>query len=179
ALQAELEVDPGVARDRAPVEDACSVRRARPVEARRPRHQRAVQVEEGGALRLGLGRDRRRLLGRGAFAKAPHAPSTRRMSASPWPPPEQIAAQPSPPPRRRSSCTSTPRMRAPDAPIGCPRATAPPLTLTFSSSMPSSRIELSVTDANASLISHRSMSDACSPAFCSALVAAEAGVVAR
>ena len=49
-------------------------------------------------------------------------------------------------------------MRAPEAPIGCPSATAPPLTLTRSSSMPSMRIELSVTDANASLISHRSMS---------------------
>ena len=55
---------------------------------------------------------------------------------------EQIAAQPRPPPRRRSSCTSAPRMRAPEAPIGWPRATAPPLTLTLSSSMPSIRIEL-------------------------------------
>ena len=51
-------------------------------------------------------------------------------------------------------------MRAPEAPIGWPSATAPPLTLTLSSSIPSMRIELSVTDANASLISHRSMSSA-------------------
>ncbi len=70
-------------------------------------------------------------------------------------------------------------MRAPEAPIGWPSATAPPLTLTLSSSMPSVRIELSVTDANASLISHRSMSCAFRPAFWSALLAAEAGVRAR
>jgi hypothetical protein len=70
-------------------------------------------------------------------------------------------------------------MRAPEAPIGWPRATAPPLTLTRSSSMPSIRIEFRVTEAKASLISHTSMSWALSPAFCSALVAAEAGVRAR
>ncbi len=63
---------------------------------------------------------------------------TRTITASPCPPPEQIAAQPRPPPRRRSSSTSEPRMRAPEAPIGWPSATAPPLTLTRSSSMPSS-----------------------------------------
>jgi hypothetical protein len=56
-------------------------------------------------------------------------------------------------------------MRAPEAPIGCPSATAPPLTFTRSSSMPSILIEFSVTEANASLISHRSMSLADRPAF--------------
>ena len=61
-------------------------------------------------------------------------------------------------------------MRAPEAPIGCPSATAPPLTLTRSSSMPSMRIEFSVTEANASLISHRSMSPGCRPAFSSAFL---------
>ena len=70
-------------------------------------------------------------------------------------------------------------MRAPEAPIGCPMATAPPLTLTVSSSMPSIRIEFSVTEANASLISHRSMSPGCRPAFSSASLAALAGVRAR
>src|SRR6478672_4219498 len=99
------------------------------------------------------------------------------MTASPWPPPEQIAAQPRPPPRRRSSWTSTPRMRAPDAPIGWPRATAPPLTLTRSSSMPSIRIVFRVTEANASLTSHRSMSLGCRPALSSAFIAARPGVV--
>ena len=67
-------------------------------------------------------------------------------------------------------------MRAPDAPIGWPSATAPPLTLTFSSSMPSIRIELSVTDANASLISHRSTSSALMPSLSSSVFAAVAGV---
>ena len=70
-------------------------------------------------------------------------------------------------------------MRAPEAPIGWPSATAPPLTLTLSSSIPSIRIELSVTEANASLISHRSTSSAVSPAFSSAFWAALAGVRAR
>ena len=70
-------------------------------------------------------------------------------------------------------------MRAPEAPIGWPSATAPPFTLTLSSSIPSMRIEFKVTDAKASLISHRSMSPGCRPAFSSALRAALAGVVAR
>ena len=70
-------------------------------------------------------------------------------------------------------------MRAPEAPIGWPSATAPPLTLTRSSSIPSMRIEFSVTEANASLISHRSMSSAFSPALSSAFCAAFAGVRAR
>ena len=70
-------------------------------------------------------------------------------------------------------------MRAPEAPIGWPRATAPPLTLTRSSSIPSTRIELSVTEANASLISQRSISSASRPTFSSALTAAPAGVRAR
>ena len=67
-------------------------------------------------------------------------------------------------------------MRAPDAPIGCPIATAPPLTFTRSSSIPSMRIEFRVTEANASLISHRSMSPGCRPALSSAFSAALAGV---
>jgi hypothetical protein len=58
-------------------------------------------------------------------------------------------------------------------------APAPPLTFTRSSSMLSMRIEFSVTDAKASLISHRSMSPGCRPALSSALTAALAGVVAR
>ena len=47
-------------------------------------------------------------------------------NASPWPPPEQIEAIPYPPPRLRNWWISVPTMRAPDAPIGCPNATAPP-----------------------------------------------------
>ena len=58
--------------------------------------------------------------------------SRRRMtSASPWPPPPQIATPPRSTPRRRSSCASVRTSRAPLAPIGCPSATAPPLTFTM------------------------------------------------
>ena len=106
-------------------------------------------------------------------------PFTSTITASPWPPPEQIAAQPSPPPRRRSSFTSVIRMRAPLAPIGWPSAIAPPFTFTFDSSTPSMRIELSATEANASLISNRSMSSTDRPAFSSAFFVAFAGVRAR
>ena len=49
-------------------------------------------------------------------------------------------------------------MRAPEAPIGWPKAIAPPLTLTFVSSMPRIRIEPIATEAKASLISQRSTS---------------------
>ena len=70
-------------------------------------------------------------------------------------------------------------MRAPLAPIGWPSAIAPPLTFTFDSSTPSMRIELSATEANASLISNRSMSSTDSPAFSSAALVALAGVRAR
>ena len=54
-------------------------------------------------------------------------------SASPCPPPPQSAATPVPPPRRRSSYARVSTSRAPEAPIGCPSAIAPPLTLTRSS----------------------------------------------
>jgi hypothetical protein len=92
---------------------------------------------------------------------------------------EQIAATPRPPPRRRSSQISVVRMRAREAPIGCPWAIAPPLTFARSSLTPSIRIEFSATDANASLISNRSMSSTPSPAFSSASSVAFAGVRAR
>ena len=70
-------------------------------------------------------------------------------------------------------------MRAPLAPIGCPSAIAPPFTFTFDSSIPSIRIELIATDANASLISNRSMSSMPMPAFSSTFLVAFAGVRAR
>ena len=70
-------------------------------------------------------------------------------------------------------------MRAPDAPIGWPSAIAPPFTFTFSSSMPSMRTELIATEANASLISHRSICSAVRPARSSASFAAFPGVRAR
>src|SRR5437762_2059047 len=71
-------------------------------------------------------------------------------SASPWPPPPQRAAAPVPPPLRFSSCRSVSARRAPDMPIGWPRAMAPPFTFTMSASMPRSSIEARPTAANAS-----------------------------
>ena len=47
-------------------------------------------------------------------------------------------------------------MRAPDAPMGCPSAHAPPLTLTRSAGKRKACIAAKVTTANASLISNRS-----------------------
>ena len=46
-------------------------------------------------------------------------------------------------------------MRAPDAPIGWPSATAPPFTFTVSGSASSIRVELSATEQNASFTSTR------------------------
>ena len=50
-------------------------------------------------------------------------------------------------------------MRAPVIPNGCPRAIAPPDTLSLSSSIPNARAEPSTCTANASLISNKSMSE--------------------
>mmetsp|Transcript_159312 Transcript_159312/g.487447 ORF Transcript_159312/g.487447 Transcript_159312/m.487447 type:complete len:211 (-) Transcript_159312:161-793(-) len=59
-----------------------------------------------------------------------------------------------------SCCSSTPssvhRMRAPDAPKGCPRATAPPLTFTRETSKSNKRMFASGTTAKASWISWKS-----------------------
>ena len=108
--EAEAQVHPRVAREPAPADQPDAPRRAGPVEPRRARHERAVEVEEGRPRRGGLPapasftseRDARR-------PRRRQAPWTRTMTASPWPPPLQIAAQPMPPPRRRSSWTSAPR----------------------------------------------------------------------
>ena len=70
-------------------------------------------------------------------------------------------------------------MRAPEAPIGWPSATAPPFTFTFSGSAPSSFVELSATDEKASFSSTRSTSSIVLPAFSSAIAPAFAGVRAR
>src|SRR5690606_14929507 len=108
-----------------------------------------------------------------------HQASTFRIIASPWPPPEQIPIAAIPPPLRRSSWTADSTNRAPLAPMGCPRATAPPLTLTFSGSTPRRRLEMIETLANASLISKRSMSSIEIPALSAASRIAISGVYAR
>src|SRR5437870_7272328 len=57
------------------------------------------------------------------------------------------------------------KTRAPLQPIGCPSATAPPLTLSFSRGIPSSRITARLAAAYASLCSNRSMSSTDRPVF--------------
>src|SRR5262249_24723975 len=94
--------------------------------------------------------------GRRRHLREAHA-ATRSVALAPDPPPpRQRVARPYRPSRRASSWTSVATIRAPDAPIGCPRAIAPPLTLTLSHSNPSSRPSAKVWAANASLISIRS-----------------------
>ena len=70
-------------------------------------------------------------------------------------------------------------MRAPLMPIGWPSAIAPPLTLTFSGSTPSSRVETMPTAAKASLISTRSRSFGSMPSRAHALAIARDGCVCR
>lgn len=62
-------------------------------------------------------------------------------------------------------------------PMGCPSATAPPLTLTREWSRPMSCMLASATTEKASLISWKSMSLALTPAFLSATGTAIAGAV--
>ncbi len=66
--------------------------------------------------------------------------------------------QAAPAPRRAISCSSVTTMRAPVAPIGWPRAMAPPFTLSFSGSKRSSRSQASTWAAKASFTSTRSKS---------------------
>src|SRR5437867_11175201 len=81
-----------------------------------------------------------------------------KIIASASPPPMQRLANPRRAPRASIASRIVVRMRAPVAPMGWPKATAPPFTLTFTESSPSSRLIASDTDENASLISNRSMS---------------------
>lgn len=76
------------------------------------------------------------------------------MSAAPWPPPPQMPAAPTEPePRAASRRARCPVMRVPEAPMGCPRAIAPPCVFTIAGSSPSCRVEWTATAAKASLIS--------------------------
>jgi hypothetical protein len=86
------------------------------------------------------------------------------MSAEAMPPPAHIAATAVPPPRRRSSWTSVSTIRVPVIATGWPRLQPLPRTFTIVSSIPSSRVTATGTEAKASLISHRSMSLILSPA---------------
>ena len=105
-----------------------------------------------------------------------HAASSTKANASP--PPMQSVAKPRCNCRCLKACNNVVTMRAPVAPIGWPRATAPPCTFTFSNGTWASSAQHRVTQAKASLISHKSMSlaprpsvpKACSMAFAGAVV---------
>ncbi len=75
------------------------------------------------------------------------------------------------------ACSRVTRIRAPLAPIGCPRAIAPPLTFTFCGSKPSVLPTARNCAANASLASIRSISESVSPLSCSALCVAGTGPI--
>jgi hypothetical protein len=89
--QAEAQVVARRAREVTPREHPVAVHGAPELEGRRAGHERPVEVEERGAaagrppLVLDAGRRREDVRA---------LRHTRRMTASPWPPPEQIAAQP-------------------------------------------------------------------------------------
>mmetsp|Transcript_49442 Transcript_49442/g.128977 ORF Transcript_49442/g.128977 Transcript_49442/m.128977 type:complete len:283 (+) Transcript_49442:339-1187(+) len=93
------------------------------------------------------------------------------------PPPLQMPAAPTLPPFCWSTWSSVTTIRAPLAPIGCPRATAPPLTLTFSGSRLSSRLLATETTEKASLISKKLTSSRLMPACAAATGRALAGAV--
>mmetsp|Transcript_4605 Transcript_4605/g.15448 ORF Transcript_4605/g.15448 Transcript_4605/m.15448 type:complete len:210 (+) Transcript_4605:41-670(+) len=93
----------------------------------------------------------------------------------PWPPPMHALPRAVDLPVRCSSCARCPRMRAPEAPRGCPRAMAPPFTLKRSRSTPSSFSTESTCPAKASFTSTRSTSPRRTPAASSRPRAAGTG----
>ena len=144
---------------------------------------RSAQIQANVAELSGVARGR---LGALSPREAPkggaHTPRLSRFWCCWWSDPEgdqtrsMIVAMPMPPPMQ-SVMSAVPRSIAPVAPRGCPRAMAPPLTLTRSGSIPRFLIVCSGTTAKASLISHRSMSEACIPAILSAFCEAGVGAV--
>mmetsp|Transcript_37237 Transcript_37237/g.105112 ORF Transcript_37237/g.105112 Transcript_37237/m.105112 type:complete len:241 (+) Transcript_37237:128-850(+) len=106
----------------------------------------------------------------------PHASASSTMALAP-PPPLQMEAVPYLAPLARSRLQSCPTTRAPDMPMGCPRATAPPWTFTVSGLRPRSFMLARATTANASFTSCSSMSEATRPARATAIGTALAGAV--
>src|SRR5205809_3175122 len=88
-----------------------------------------------------------------------------RITAIAFPPPRHRVARPRFAPRSFIAYARVVRTLAPLQPIGWPRATAPPFTLSFSCGIPSSRITARLAAAYASLCSNRSMSSPDRPAF--------------
>ena len=97
--------------------------------------------------------------------------------AVPSPPPMQIAAMPRLRFRASRACNSVTIMRAPDAPIGCPNAQAPPFTFNISRGMFKSCMNAIGTTAKASFTSQRSTSSTDQPIFASSFCVAGTGAV--
>mmetsp|Transcript_17124 Transcript_17124/g.46356 ORF Transcript_17124/g.46356 Transcript_17124/m.46356 type:complete len:235 (-) Transcript_17124:610-1314(-) len=93
------------------------------------------------------------------------------------PPPLQMLATPKRPSTWSSAERSVTRILMPDAPIGCPMATAPPNMFTLAGSSPRMRLLATDTTEKASLISKASTSAMVSPARSSATGIANAGDV--
>ena len=91
----------------------------------------------------------------------------------------QIAAIPVAWSCRSSACSSVTRIRAPDAPIGCPRAQAPPCTFIRSCGTPVSAMNAIGTTAKASFTSQRSTSATPQPSRCISFRAAGTGAVGK
>src|SRR3954447_22493734 len=96
-------------------------------------------------------------------------------SAIPWPPPMHSVTRPTSCPPRSISSRHLAVMTAPVAPIGCPRATAPPFGLTLAGSRSSSFMTARAWAAKASLSSMTPMSSRLSPALSSARLTAGTG----
>src|SRR5439155_594137 len=158
------------------------------------RHQRRPVDDAAGALEQRLVRQ---LDGAGIFIRAHHfeavvpdelrlvqqllqvAPGDLQRSSTAIavasPPPMHRLATPRFSPYLRSAPISVTRMRAPEAPMGWPRAQAPPCTFTLSCGRPCSFIAAMATTANASLISYRSTVLAVQLVFSSSFLIAPTG----
>src|SRR5271169_5845061 len=86
------------------------------------------------------------------------------MVAVPMPAPIHSVTSPVERLRRSNSSTSVPRIMAPVAPSGWPKAMAPPLGLTLAASRSNACRKRNTTEAKASLTSNRSMSEIAMPA---------------
>src|SRR5690606_2349185 len=112
-----------------------------------------------------------------AQANRPYTSSSAMAVASP--PPMHRLATPRLPPRASRAASRVATIRAPLAPIGWPRAQAPPLTFSFSRGIASSLSAIIATTAKASLISKRSTSSTDQPARFSAFCTAGTGAVVK
>src|SRR5262249_33686038 len=133
-------------------------------------------VGRGAVATGGLARQLRQAGGgvlQGARGQA--MPSTATALAPP--PPMHRAATPLPCPCLCMRASRVTRIRAPEAPSGCPSAQAPPCTLTERCGRPRSCMAAMLTTAKASLISNRPTSLLDQPTVASSVLIAATGAV--